>query len=125
MPDNRDAADAAVREVAARLGDGWTVDRADWYDIRHTSTDSKAEVKSTVKEVASGRPGRFILRGSQHDSLVAADRRGTAWYVFFLRDAGRMVKREPATVSDVIESWGESSHRQYDRETRVPWFRVM
>jgi hypothetical protein len=102
---------AAVDAAADRYG--FEVESARWYD-GVSESGTKYEVKSTT--------GRgFRIWKDQHDSLRAADARGTAWYVFVeMTDRGgisRMMKRKPRTVTRYVEAaggWNVSGHARRD-----------
>lgn len=102
-----------------------------WYDAIDPDTGTKYEVKSTDKENRY-RSGRFRVWEGQHRSLVASDRRGTAWYWFVLFDpAGRIQTRrvKPSTVTEIVKEsggWSESDHAstEWDYEHRLEWDEV-
>jgi hypothetical protein len=134
---NRRQGRGVERAIARRLDVEHVPGEADWYDLVGP-TGTKYEVKSTTKtysgEYSEGDPGRFRLWEDQHLSLVAADRTGTAWYVFVLLDDDEVAavqKRRPSTVTKIVDDvgdgdWNLAGHSERDsRQQKVPWTAVM
>lgn len=125
-----------AQDLAAEVFDGFGVEAAErhWYDLRHHSTNSKGEVKSTSQEVGDKypEPGRFRLWREQHVSLVASDANGTAWYIFvvFVESAGEIWIRRmrPSTVTRIVNErggWNRSGHHRYSQQHKIPWHVIM
>jgi len=105
---------------------------ASWYDVRRTTTGAKGEVKSTHESIKGAHndagEGEFRLWSDQHESLLASDASGVAWYHFVLLDADNRVvqycRLKPSTVSQIVErcgGWAPAGHAKRDGcQCRIP-----
>lgn len=97
-----------------------------WADLENPRTGARYQVKSaTTRDV--GEPN-VRLWEDHHRSLVAANARGTAWYVFVRLDrAGRclwMQRRAPESVTSEVRrlgGWNKAGHTERDaRQLKIP-----
>lgn len=131
---NEDRGRFAEEAVADYYGVTHDPDAAEWYDCINEETGTKYEVKSTVEERSSGRPGRFRLWEDQTISLMGSDRVGTAWVVFVLFDTRdrivAMRRFRPLTAANLVRSdggdWNLAGHAEREgRQHKIAWPEVI
>lgn len=109
-------------KLAERIAEGEysSMSRFGVQDFDLSTDDGQlGEVKSTATRLSAGQKGRFRLFKRQHERLLRADRKGSAWYVFVLYDVSerpltaRLVRKKPATIGNTIGArggWNRSGH---------------
>jgi len=126
------------KKIAAKFDLEHVPNESDWYDLVNPRTNTKHEVKSTEKrheiekgsnrQGGKGEKGRFRLYESQHRSLVSSDNNNVAWYHFVLLDSNGNIndhrKMKPTSVTQLVEQWSKTSHKEINREYKLPYSKV-
>lgn len=117
--------EAGFGERLAADAYNYSTQRASNFDAARES-GAVIEVKSTTHRYGNGRRGRFRLYQEQHERLTAADRNGSAWYVFVLfhmdrgpRGTAYMKRQDPAHVGRVVA--GRGGWNGPRDEHQLPW----